>query len=121
MKEFVAVDHPFVSLEPRALKKQALMFDRIAVPQLKSLLAYKGEERKEANATLRWLHDRGIVFEPALRPEAKKISHDEYRQNIDKLREHSQKLLEEMYGCSIDELIEFLARRSKARRSKRKV
>src|SRR4029077_3745787 len=102
MREFVAVDHVAITFSLPALKQQALMFDRIAIPQLQALLAYEGEERKDVNTTLHWLQEEGIVFEPTLKSEPK-ISIDEYRQNIDLLVEQSKELLAQLLGFSIEE------------------
>ncbi|MBA3355579.1 MAG: hypothetical protein H0U18_06490 [Pyrinomonadaceae bacterium] len=120
MREFVAVDHIAIAFDLPALKQQALMFDRIAIPQLQAFLAYEGEERKEANATLRWLQEAGIVFEPTLKSDAK-ISIDEYRDNRSLLVEQSQKLLAELLGFSIEELIEARGHKSKTARIKKKI
>jgi hypothetical protein len=119
MREFVAVDHIAIALDLPALKQQALMFDRIAIPQLSAILAYEGEERKQANATLRWLQEAGIVFEPSLKSNPK-ISTEEYRQDIGLLVEQSKKLLAEMLGFSIEELIEAKGHESKTSLMKRK-
>ena len=48
MKQFIAVNHPEITINVPALKQEALMFDQIAIPFLNAFLSLKQEEVKEA-------------------------------------------------------------------------
>lgn len=68
MRELVAVTNFFAGLNAQTLKRAALMFDRITIPQLSQFLffieAVTGERPQEA-AEFDWLCEQGILFESA--------------------------------------------------------
>ena len=103
MREFVAVDHPIIAANVEALKQQALMFDRIAIPNLKAFLSIKQAEMQELVVNLRWLLDSGIVFEPTFTTDAK-IAIDEYNNNREQAVRHAKEIIS-VFGFSFDELI----------------
>lgn len=83
MKEYVAVNDSIGIFNLNALKRQALMFDRIAVPFFSSINA----ELMDASSRLRqpiseveWLLGQDIVFEPELDFDNEKLTvNDEFR------------------------------------------
>src|ERR1044072_2975325 len=103
MREFVAVDHPIIAANVEALKQQALMFDRIAIPNLKAFLSIKQPAMQELVVTLRWLLDSGIVFEPTFTTDAK-IAIDEYNVNRQQAVQRAKEIIS-VFGFSFDELI----------------
>ena len=64
MREFVAVARPIFALDEGALKQQALMFRRIAIPTLYRVLCANHEDLQDIKRNLEWLIEAGIVFEP---------------------------------------------------------
>jgi len=74
VREFIAVNDYAVLLRTADLKRQALMFDRVAVPFVKQVIdrgEYKGFDG--ALGEVEWLVDKGIVFEPKLQPDVNRI------------------------------------------------
>ena len=62
MREFVAVAHPMFAFDASALKQQALMFRRVAIPTLSDVLSATHEDTKDTRSTLEWLIEVGIVL-----------------------------------------------------------
>jgi hypothetical protein len=83
VKEYVAVSDSLVFFNVNALKRQALMFDRIAVPFFTDITAKIMEERSRQPliiTELEWLMGQGIAFEPELNFDSEKLTAtDEFR------------------------------------------
>lgn len=105
MREFVAVAHPIFAFDSSALKQQALMFRRIGIPTLSSILSATNNEMRDTRRNLEWLVEAGVVFEPTPKPKVK-TSSAEYESVVDLLREDSNKLIELLLGFRIEELID---------------
>ena len=66
MLEFIAVNDSLALFNIASLKREALMFDRIALPLFKSIAEEVADNSptQRTIAEVEWLMDRGIVFEP---------------------------------------------------------
>lgn len=76
MKEFVAVNDSSILFHPASLKREALMFDRIALPLFTNIAEIFGKSRQDAPqvlAEIEWLMDKGITFEPEAKPISEEI------------------------------------------------
>jgi hypothetical protein len=102
MREFVAVTHPIFAFNTGALKQQALMFHRIAVPTLSGVLSADHEDTKHIRRNLEWLIEAGIVFEPA--QSKVKVSSPDHETTLDLLREDGKRLIEVLFGFHMEEL-----------------
>lgn len=94
MREFVAVNDTFLTgLNIEFLKREALMFDRIALPFFNVFASGASSGFSQLISEVEWLIDSGIVFEPELK------SDDERVQSSDKFKAQGQaelKLKEEL-------------------------
>jgi hypothetical protein len=83
VKEYVAVNDSMVLFDLSALKREALMFDRVALPFFSQISAEIMEKRSQTTLQLsevEWLMGEGIVFEPELNFDNKKLAEsDEFR------------------------------------------
>ena len=104
MREFIAVAHPIFLLDAGALKQQALMFDRIAIPTLSDSHPANHEDIQDIRRDLEWLIEAGVVFEPTPQSGVK-ISSAEHESVIDLLRDDGKRIIELLFGFSIDEMI----------------
>jgi hypothetical protein len=76
VKEFVAVNDSSILFHPASLKREALMFDRIALPLFTNIAEIFGKSRQDAPqvlAEIEWLMDKGITFEPEAKPISEEI------------------------------------------------
>lgn len=105
MREFVAVAHPIFAFDSSTLKQQALMFRRIGIPTLSSILSATNNDMQDVRRNLEWLIEAGVLFEPTPKPKVK-TSSAEYESAVDLLREDSNKLIEVLLGFRIEELID---------------
>jgi hypothetical protein len=68
MKDFIGVRHKWGTILYREsveeLKRDALIFSRIAIPGLYSWLYWGGREPNQSFLELKWLVENGIVFDP---------------------------------------------------------
>lgn len=92
-------------MDTSLLKREALMFSRIAIPTLHEILSSRGEssEFQRVCAELAWLHEREIVFEPEFAAK-NQILNDEYQGQIDSLRQHGKDVIRQIFGLDLDEL-----------------
>lgn len=115
MREFIAVNDLFTFVdfetEERSpaiyhLKRQALLFDRIALPGLSEGFIRNdmvSSEYPEQVRELDWLSDNGIVFEPQYEKKTK-IEHKDYLDARDELRERAKRFISLMIGFDFDDL-----------------
>jgi hypothetical protein len=70
MKEFIGVLDSKLLLIPQSQKRNVLLFDRLAVPRFLEFWSILKKHEPEFDSVpindLRWLHDRGIIYEPNL-------------------------------------------------------
>lgn len=86
MKEYVAVNDSMMFFNLNAVKRQALMFDRIAVPFFSAITAEltEGRVRARLKTEVEWLMGEGIAFEPELDFDAKTLTaNDEFRSFVE--------------------------------------
>jgi hypothetical protein len=108
MREFVAVNDPFSLIGTETLKREALMFTRIAVPNLKQTFFENKKDWTELADLIRnleWLEEKGIVFEPSLDLNAK-IETTDYRSHLDSGIEYAKNIASQIVGFDINELPE---------------
>lgn len=107
MREFVAVNNLETVTDVRTLKREALMFNRIAVQHLTSFLSNKQvfNDMSDVIRDLEWLLDSGIVFEPKYEPGAD-IHLDEYKNATESSLRHAIEITSLVLGVSVDELLE---------------
>jgi hypothetical protein len=83
MGEFVAVNDSLMLFDMESLKREALMFHRIALPFVNQILTDFREENSrtpQVLAELEWLMDKGVVFEPEDKTKDEKLlSSDEFK------------------------------------------
>lgn len=116
VRELIAVNHFFTALNMQTLKREALMFDRISIPQLSLMMSLiqnlTGELPLQA-AEYEWLCEQGLLFETNHEKSAD-IQNEEYQyvnasaksyaNEVEKLvKEHD---LEEFAEIQKEELIE---------------
>ncbi len=89
MRELVAVTNFFAGLNIQTLKRAALMFDLITIPQLSQFVSFiqvvTGEYPQEA-AEFDWLCEQGILFESA-HDKTADIQSEEYRRVDEAVKE----------------------------------
>jgi len=102
MKQFIAVNHPAITVNIQALKQEALMFDYIAIPYLDTVLSIKDEESSEAIRNLNWLQELGIVFEPKVSIDPRFRHHEDFERGL----EEAKGIIGAILGFSIDDLIQ---------------
>jgi hypothetical protein len=82
VREFVAVRLPSELVLHPGLKREALMFSRIAIPLLDKLLTFTGKSDTDSvtqfGGELEWLLERDIVFDPATIPDRLDVTDEEY-------------------------------------------
>jgi hypothetical protein len=82
MREMIAVNHFFAAWNMQILKREALMFDRMAVPHLSELMSFGqiliGQYLPQATE-YEWLCDQGLLFEAPYEKSAN-IQTDEYQE-----------------------------------------
>jgi hypothetical protein len=115
MQELVAVNAPFtmhnfssetLRLDIPLLKREALMFDRIAIPRCTEpfvtaeKLPAAFNDYKEDIRDLRWLYELGIVFEPS-QFYSKSISGNEYMRDVDLAFKHGKKICSLLLGFDL--------------------
>jgi hypothetical protein len=105
MREFVAVTHPIFAFNANALKRQALMFHRIAIPTLSNLLSVEHEDMQDIRRNLEWLIEAGVVFEPPIPPKIK-VSSADHENALDRLRDDGKRIIKVLLGFSIDEMVD---------------
>ena len=105
MREFVAVAHPVFAFDASALKQQALMFRRIGIPSLSSILSATHEDTQEVRRNLEWLIKAGVLFEPPAERRVK-ISSVDHDSALDLLRDDGKRIIEVLFGFSIEELVD---------------
>lgn len=105
MKEFVAVNDAFILMDMALLKREALMFSRIAITHLHAILSAAGNsvDFQGMVAELDWLHEQQIVFEPELATK-KQILNAEYQSHVESLRRHGKGVINQLFGLDVDEL-----------------
>jgi hypothetical protein len=64
MREFVGVSYSLDWPNTASLKREAMMFQRLAVPHLKLLISGIADDDLEIVRELAWLFENGIVFDP---------------------------------------------------------
>ncbi len=111
MKEYVAVNDSMVFFKLNALKRQALMFDRIAVPFFSSISAKLMEGRSRAPLIMtevEWLMGEGIAFEPELNFDREKLAaHEEFRSFVEANVSESEYIEAELgKGIDISRIVE---------------
>lgn len=98
MRELIAVNNFFTALNIQMLKREALMFDRLAIPQISQLMQFfqglLGEMPPEA-AEYDWLCEQGILFEVTHDKKAE-IQDEEYK-HVDEYSKALMNEVESMY------------------------
>src|SRR5688572_16692647 len=103
-----------------ALKRQALMFSRIAIPSLTAFLSPKNiETKRDLTRNLEWLIEAGILFEPTLSTE--RITNNEYQTSLESLHQDTNYLLTLLCGFGIEELQAARENSQKAEEVKEKI
>jgi hypothetical protein len=95
MAELIGVKSPLELLISRSVKREALMFDRVAIPNLDRTLSPNPVHLTEENINfireLAWLRNEGIIFEPEEASSNQQLLlNDEYvkdRNKVDKLED----------------------------------
>jgi hypothetical protein len=64
MQEIIAVKSWAITLMQQSLKREALLFDRIAIPNLYALLSIANRKPSYFAKELEWLIEKEIIFEP---------------------------------------------------------
>lgn len=100
MKEYVAVNDTMVLFNLNALKRQALMFDRIAMPFFAEISAEVRDGRSRVPLVItevEWLMDQGIAFEPELDFDREKlVANDEFRRFVEASFSESERIEAEL-------------------------
>ena len=109
MAELVAVNDMFSLINFTSFKRQALMFDRIAFPNLGTavdrLLAEHHDAVRPVVEQLEWLQTEGILFEPELNVSKKELSqNEEYKKFDDIYWDHAVEL-DTFHGVTMDDLV----------------
>jgi hypothetical protein len=109
MAEFVAVNDSMVLFQPESIKRQALMFERIAVTFVKGIVNNFAERKSDpfrppphVISEFEWLIEQGLVFEPEPQFEDKLASDTEFADYVRAANElHGE--LEESEDLSLEE------------------
>jgi hypothetical protein len=87
MSEFIAVNDIFSVIDLGCLKREALMFDKIAIPNFQKTLERLHEQHADKSdlfAEFDWLLENGIVFEPDIDVSQDTLAkNEEYREFFD--------------------------------------
>src|SRR5688500_18146055 len=97
MAELVAVNDMLSLIDFASFKRQALMFDRIAFPNLRTavdrLLAEHHDAVRPVVDELEWLQTEGILFEPEINVSKDELDkNEEYKKFDDVYWNHAAKL-----------------------------
>lgn len=109
MAELVAVNNYFTVLDMQALKREALMFDQIAVTHLDGVLAILRELTKDnpsVVAEYEWLCEQGLLIN-IIHDKKAKISDKEYRQVKSSAKKHGAALEKVMKNSKLGEVLNF--------------
>jgi hypothetical protein len=87
MAEYIAVTDIFSTTDHGSLKRQALMFDKIVIPNFRATLQGLHEQypdKSELFAQFDWLMEHDIIFEPDIKVDEDELRKDpEYREFFD--------------------------------------
>jgi hypothetical protein len=131
MKEFVAVndaltllsgDSETAILSCSCLKREALMFSRIAIPHIREGIFANNEafnKHPDFIKELEWLLENGLVFEPSL--EGKARHSNEYKQILDFIRSYAMEIISAFAGFNFQEVIEAKGNKEKFEAVKKKL
>src|SRR5690242_12472653 len=79
MAEYIAVTDIFSSIDHGSLKRQALMFDKLVIPNFRATLDglhNKHPDKSELFEQCDWLLDHGVVFEPDINVDENELRKD---------------------------------------------
>jgi hypothetical protein len=110
MEEFVGVvDHFLLTdgerLSVSPLKQQALVFNRLAVPQLRMVFLRKkrtGTKNAEALAEMQWLYENGIILDQQINPYVLPASR-EHEKEMEATLQHTFGMLSVLFGDNLSE------------------
>lgn len=109
MAEFIAVNDIFSIIEYGSLKRQALMFDRIAMPNFRKTLDglhQKIPDKSELFADFDWLMETGIIFDPDIDVDEQILKKDpEYRELFDRYFDHLVSMDQTFRGVNVADLV----------------
>lgn len=97
MSEFIAVHDYFLMAHFRNFKREALMFDRIALPHASSAVSFFSDshpKNDEMRNELEWLLEQGIIFDPGVIDDEDHLSRDpDYKEIVD----YREQLISQLY------------------------
>lgn len=109
MADYIAVTDIFSSIDHGSLKRQALMFDKLVIPNFRATLDglhAKHPDKSELFAQFDWLLDHGVVFEPDININENELKKDpEYREFFDYYFNHLVSMDSTFRGVAISDLV----------------
>src|ERR1051325_7339313 len=109
MVELVAVNDMLSLIDFASFKRQALMFDRIAFPNLRRavdrLLAEHHDAVRPVVDQLEWLQTEGILFELELNVNRDKLANNEEFKKFDQIYWDHAAELDTFHGVTMDDLV----------------
>jgi hypothetical protein len=107
--ELIAVNDMFSIIDFASFKREALMFDRIAFPNLRKAIDRLLEQHREASEPivneLDWLQKEGVLFEPDLDVSEDELAkNEEYKKFDDLYWDHASEL-DSFHGVTMDDLV----------------
>jgi len=100
LSEYVGVISPF-DLLSTTLKREALYFDSIAIPNIEGECSFKGFLERNPDLSINYLIQKGVVFDPVQRYVGndtywKKIGRDVYDERLDRIEHLDARLASEL-------------------------
>ena len=107
--ELIAVNDMLSIVDFASFKREALMFDRIAFPNLRKAIDRLLEQHREVTQPivneLDWLQEEGILFEPDLNVSEDELSQNqEYQKFYELYWEHASEL-DSFHGVTMEDLV----------------
>ena len=110
MAEFVAVNDVFSIIEYGSLKRQALMFDRIAIPNYRKTLDglhQRFPDKTDLFGEYEWLLEKGIVFDPQIKISQETLDEDEdYRELYELYCDHLLTMGQTFRGVMVADVVQ---------------
>jgi hypothetical protein len=107
MSEFIAVHDFFMVTRFPNFKREALMFDQIALPNAIKALSRLGEmypQAAEIFSELDWLIEQGIVIDPGISDDEELLKIPEYKEFVDYYDEHISDL-DQFHGITAEDIL----------------
>jgi hypothetical protein len=110
MSEFIAVNDVFSISDHPGFKREALMFDRIAIPNFRKTLDGLHEKHPEKSALFAqydWLLEHGVIFEPDIDMDEENLNNNaEYRQFYQSYLDHLSSMDALFQGLTLADVID---------------